>query len=80
MTWALKAAEDSVGSKGRGGYIREQDVPGRADTIRRWRWTGQWGRDDERSLGIGADTLGQGQLEGFPLNARLKLYPVCHRL
>lgn len=50
-----------------------------AYTIRRWRYTGQQGRDHERALGIGAETLDQGQLEGFPLNARLVPYLVRHR-
>lgn len=69
MTWALKADEDSVGSKGRGAIAR---------TVRTqmclYYLPGGVQEEMGGLLGIRTEILGQEQLEGFSLNARL----VCH--
>lgn len=56
---------------------REQYVP----CVVRLYWICVWvaGKGGRGALGIETGTLGQDQLEGLCLNARLRLYPVVHR-
>lgn len=79
MIWASKGEKHFVRQGGSGRHVksREQCVPCCG-------WTVPGGGEvavggGQGALGIETGTLGQGQLEGLCLNARLGLYPVSHR-